>query len=327
MGRNSIIVVVVLVLFSLNGLGQELSDCLEFKPFEIHDARLDSFIYLYQREIVKLDGSLNDVKTSIVERSGFSDAVGTKHCVLISTRLLQLVLGNLALVNDSTEISAVSRNQLLAVFVGIFTHEFGHAMQATYGLPKEFGDISDAAERQIVREYHADFLAGYLGAKSLWMLNRREMEKTCATSKIDIAIFAVDIYLNNVSEIDKKMACLDKFLEPYRISSFFESRAGSSDHGLPVYRRRSFDAGIYFAMVDGIAKDTLPDREVGDRIVDVLRYLGISLDQFKAQVITNLKAYFEQRRGFNVLSLETKAYPLRDAYRLGFYYICQSPRK
>ena len=222
-----------------------------------------------------------------------------------------------------------TNEQIETVLLTVLCHEYGHFLRKLYNdtLMTELGNVHPLLQKQQV-EYTCDFISGFMSGKALWRQIRDRLYHICCGNnplQIIELIKAVDSL--DIPRLDATFACLDPFVLPYRKSELLIKYGTDCDHGLGEERKKAFDAGIFFSIYDGIAREKFEDKAVLALLLKLLGKTG-SLDETKQSFANNLTRYLIQRKGMNeAVTPVLKAYTGPELYATAFRYCRTLPKK
>ena len=317
--------VMLYMLWSISSLGQTSISCEEAKNNVVDDSVITSIIRQYRKVFDKRNDGLRNVPIYIFT-SSYSEPLAETldSCIIISESFLLSKADLLGfLVTQDQDLNQLQYEQLLVLLLGTFCHEMGHYVHQV--MKVSLDTINNHYQQQQCREYHIDLLSGYFAAKSLWESRSKQIGDTCSVSDTDIFRIIVAVLRNNKQSMNNALHCILRFTNAYQHASILEGSKDTLSHGYPSSRKRAFDAGIYYALIDGIARGEIHNENIRRSIDAYLRSQNKTFEQIKSEFATNIMSFLKEQRGIDNLNTDVKEYPLSVLINEGLKFVLSLP--
>ncbi len=157
------------------------------------------------------------------------------------------ILKQLTYLKNGRSVETLSTDSVMVGVHATLTHESIHFMQKKDNYDGRFTG-SDGNQHQ---EYHADFCAGYLNGRSVWLSRRGIAGLTCTKNPFEILEAVRSVLKPDNEKMEHYYSCLEIIMKEYQFVNGL-SVVTRCDHGLEQERKKAYLNGFIGALNYGI---------------------------------------------------------------------------
>ncbi len=289
MGISSWVTLLLIFTHSVHLLAQ--APCEEYPNNGIGEAVKPALSKIYK---IMKDHEFFELKESDIIYNASTDNC-TCFCpqsnqIVISQQQTELILRQLNLMKEESSIDDLPVEKIMVGLHAAISHESAHYFQKKDGFRTEFEKLGQMGNQ--ISEYHADFIAGYVNGRSLWLVGREKAALLCISDPAEVLTATLAVADNDLPTMNRYFGCLAQIMGDYQLVNALAELTHGCTHGKFTERRKAYLNGFVAALNYGIK-----DWNVGDNIVLSAILIGKfgSIDTAKNSFADNLFGFLKMR--------------------------------